>query len=129
MTGRVSHFEIPYDDAERAYRFYREAFGWSVDPLPELDYTLVATGPTTEGGVPVEPGFIGGGMLTRRHPVDRPVLTVVVDDLDAALAAVTRLGGRVVAGPDPVGDFGRTAYVEDSEGNLLNVFQDLGGQA
>jgi len=30
MAGRVVHFEIPYDDGERARRFYAEAFGWQL---------------------------------------------------------------------------------------------------
>ena len=28
MTGRVVHFEIPFDNAERARAFYFAAFGW-----------------------------------------------------------------------------------------------------
>jgi predicted enzyme related to lactoylglutathione lyase len=28
MAGRVVHFEIPFDDRDRARRFYREVFDW-----------------------------------------------------------------------------------------------------
>ena len=34
MRATVSHFEIPARDLERAARFYREVFGWRVEPLP-----------------------------------------------------------------------------------------------
>jgi predicted enzyme related to lactoylglutathione lyase len=30
MSGRVVHFEIPFDDGDRARAFYREAFGWQL---------------------------------------------------------------------------------------------------
>ena len=34
MSGRVVHFEIPYDDGERARRFYKEAFDWQLQEMP-----------------------------------------------------------------------------------------------
>ena len=66
MSGRVVHFEIPYDDGDRARRFYKEAFGWQLQEIPEMEYTLVTTGPGGEQG-PSEPGFINGGMLHREE--------------------------------------------------------------
>ena len=29
MSGRVVHFEMPYDDGPRARAFYGELFGWT----------------------------------------------------------------------------------------------------
>ena len=45
MSCRVVHFEIPFDDGDRARSFYAEAFGWELAKLPELDYTIATTGP------------------------------------------------------------------------------------
>ena len=50
MTGRVVHFEVPYDDADRARAFYSEVFGWTIQPVPEFDYNFVQTGPTADTG-------------------------------------------------------------------------------
>jgi predicted enzyme related to lactoylglutathione lyase len=61
MSGRVVHFEIPFDDGDRAREFYREAFGWVINEIPELRYSIVRTGPAAEGGFPAEVGYIGGG--------------------------------------------------------------------
>lgn len=36
MAGRVVHFEIPYDDGDRARSFYERAFGWQLMPMPEM---------------------------------------------------------------------------------------------
>ena len=29
-TDKVVHFEIPFDDSERAFKFYRDIFGWKI---------------------------------------------------------------------------------------------------
>ncbi len=35
MSGRVVHFEIPFDDGDRARAFYGSVFGWSIMAMPE----------------------------------------------------------------------------------------------
>lgn len=123
MSGRLVHFEIPFDDGERARTFYREAFGWSVMTMPEMDYTMVSTGPSSEEGGPSEPGYIGGGMLQRSATQQAPVVTVDVDDIDAALERIESLGGKTVVPRQPVGEMGFTAYFTDTEGNLTGLWQ------
>ena len=88
MSGRVVHFELPYDDAERAQSFYADVFGWNIQPMPEMQYTIVSTGPATDQGMPAEPGYIGGGMTQRGGMVDRPVITIAVDDINDALERI-----------------------------------------
>jgi len=122
MSGRVVHFELPFDDAERAQRFYGEAFGWRFRTLPEMGYVLATTGPSDEGP-PSEPGFVNGGLLERGLPVGGPVVTVEVEDIDATLAEVERLGGTTVAARQAVGDLGFSAYFKDSEGNTMGLWQ------
>jgi uncharacterized protein len=122
MSGRVVHFEIPVDDAERAQAFYRQAFGWELTSLPGMDYTLAVTGPTGDEG-PTEPGYINGGLLRRGANHETPVMVVDVADIDAALAKIEELGGRTVVGRQQVGDLGWTAYFTDAEGNHLGLWQ------
>ena len=40
---KVVHFEVPFDDGERATTFYREAFGWQLNSMPTFPYTMVTT--------------------------------------------------------------------------------------
>ena len=122
MTGRVVHFEVPYEDRGRAHEFYRAVFGWTLDSWGGGEYTMVTTGPSTPTG-PAEPGFVNGGMMHREAPVTAPVVVVEVDDIDASLAQVESLGGAVAVGKQPVGDFGFSAYFTDPEGNLLGLWQ------
>lgn len=124
MSGRVVHFEIPFDDGDRARAFYREAFGWQVQEMPELDYTMAASGPMSEEGMPTEPGFINGGLFRRSgDEISTPVITIDVDDIDEALQKVGALGGTVVQGRQPVASMGFTGYFKDTEGNVLGLWQ------
>jgi predicted enzyme related to lactoylglutathione lyase len=124
--GGVVHFEIPADDQERARKFYQEAFGWKINPLPELNYNTVTTTPTDEAtGRPNEPGAINGGLMGREGQLTTPVITVDVPDIDAALKTVEQLGGSVVMPKDTVPDMGFYAYFKDTEGNVMGLWENL----
>jgi uncharacterized protein len=123
MSGRVVHFEMPYDDAERSAAFYRDTFGWNTMAVPGMAYTMVGTGPAGESGMPAEPGYIGGGLTPRGEVVSSPVITVEVDDIEGSVAAVEAHGGSLVHGREPVGTMGWTAYVRDPEGNVVGLWQ------
>ena len=123
MSGKVVHFEIPADNVERAKTFYKSAFGWNFNQVPGIDYTMLITVPVDKNGMPTEPGAINGGMQTRRGAVKSPVITIQVEDIEAALKSVTKLGGVVVQKKMPVADMGFTAYFEDTEGNIIGLWQ------
>lgn len=125
MTGRVVHFEVPYDDADRARAFYAEVFGWAIQPVPEMGYDFVQTGPVDDAGMPTEAGYIGGGMLQRQDDIGRPIVTIDVEDMTQALATIAEHGGATIAGPEEVGGMGIAAYFKDSEGNLMGLWQSL----
>lgn len=122
MSGRVVHFEIPFDDGDRARAFYRDAFGWQLQEWDEGAYTLVSTGPSGEQG-PEEPGFVNGGMMRRENPGDGPIVVIDVEDIDAALAKIEELGGQTLLGRQPVGEMGWAAYFKDVEGNSMGLWQ------
>ncbi|GAA2524386.1 hypothetical protein GCM10010201_23600 [Pilimelia columellifera subsp. columellifera] len=118
------HFELPADDVERARGFYRDVFSWVINPMPELDYTIVHTTPTDADGMTTEPGAINGGICKRESPVTGPVITIDVSDIDATLTQIERAGGKTVSGKEPVGDMGFAAYFNDPDGNLVGLWQN-----
>jgi predicted enzyme related to lactoylglutathione lyase len=124
MSGRVVHFEIPFDDGDRARSFYKEIFDWQLQTMPEMGgYTLVMTGPSGDSG-PTEAGFINGGMLSREQgATSGPVIVVDVDSIDASLERIGGLGGSTVVGKTPVGDMGFAAYFTDPEGNVVGLWE------
>jgi len=123
MSGRVVHFEIPFDDGNRARAFYSEAFGWDVSEMPEMDYTMVSTGPTEDAG-PTEPGFVNGGMAQRGDSFTAPTVVIDVEDIDEALTKIESLGGATLLTKTPVGDMGFSAYFRDPEGNAVGLWQN-----
>lgn len=123
MSGRVVHFEIPADDIERARTFYREAFGWQMEPIPEMEYTGVITTPSDDAG-PTDPGAINGGLCSREAPISSPVITIDVADIDQALTRVEQLGGKVATPRQAVADMGFAAYFHDPDGNLMGLWQN-----
>ena len=114
MAGRVVHFEIPIDDAERGTRFYRDVFGWHLDQWGPIEYW------TTAGGA----GEGIGGALTKRS-ADSPALMfyISVDDIDTALAAVEAANGSRLTDRMPIPGVGWSAFFQDTEGNRVGMFQ------
>jgi predicted enzyme related to lactoylglutathione lyase len=126
MSGKVVHFEIPFDDGDRARTFYREAFGWQVTALPDMDYTMVMTGPTDPETGPTEPGFINGGMFQRSQEFAGKAPSIVIDvpSIDETLREVAAAGGKTVTEKMPVGDMGFAGYFTDTEGNLIGLWEN-----
>jgi predicted enzyme related to lactoylglutathione lyase len=123
MSGRVVHFEVPFDDGDRARNFYKEAFGWQLMEMPEMGYTIAMSGPSGDSG-PTEPGFINGGMLPREQAATPgPVVVVDVASIEDSLEKIGGLGGSTVVGKTPVGDMGFAAYFKDPEGNVVGLWE------
>ncbi|MET3812476.1 VOC family protein [Arthrobacter sp. UYEF3] len=124
MAGGVVHFEIPAEDENRAEKFYSSAFGWEVSSLPEMSYAMIKTTATDASGMPAVPGSINGGMFRREGDLRSPVITVDVDDIDAALERINSLGGSTVRARQEVGSMGWAAYFRDTEGNVVGLWQN-----
>ena len=132
--GGVVHFEIPADDQKRARKFYQEALGWRIEPVPGMDYSMVITTDMDDDGQPAAAGAINGGMMAREGQITAPVITVDVPDIDATLKSVEALGGSVVMPKNEIPGMGFTAYFKDPEGNVMGLWENLpggegGGQA
>jgi predicted enzyme related to lactoylglutathione lyase len=125
MSGEVGHFEIPADNPERARKFYSAAFGWKMNVMPEMDYTMVSTGKVDKDGMPTEPGHIGGGIGKRGEHLLHPVVTIMVDDISAHEKIIEKNGGKILQKKQPIGDgtMGWTGYFKDSEGNIIGLYQ------
>jgi predicted enzyme related to lactoylglutathione lyase len=122
VKATVSHFEIPAHDPGRAARFYREVFGWSVEPLAwEPPYYKVRGSRSSEAG---REG-IDGGITEASGGLAHPLLMIHVEDedMEAVLVRITKAGGRVDMPVTRVGEMGWWARFRDPEGNLLGLWQ------
>ncbi len=113
MTGQVSFIEFGGRDAMTARTFYGKLFGWSFEP-----------GPGGEGyaidGVGVPAGVHGGDEGAS------PYVFFQVDDLEAAVANVERLGGSVEVLPggddeESAARFGEFRLCRDDQGSPFGL--------
>lgn len=122
---KVQHFEIPADDLLRAKAFYREVFDWRLEDVPGMDYTMAYSTEVDEKHMAKEPNVINGGMMKRSDIAKGPVIVITVEKIEPALEKIKQHGGTVLTDVMPVGDMGLYAYVKDTEGNVIGVWEAL----
>jgi predicted enzyme related to lactoylglutathione lyase len=122
MAG-VVHFEIPFDDKERAMKFYTDVFDWQLTDMQQMNYVMAQAVPVDDNQMPKQPGAINGGLFQRPIEAPNPTLYVQVDSVDAAITKVRDAGGTVVTPNTPIPGMGAYARVTDSEGNVIGLFQ------
>lgn len=127
---QVSHFEIPSDDRERAKEFYASAFDWEIEEMPFEDgvYTSVITSPVDEEHMHEERGAINGAIIEREDSLTAPILTITVQSIDDYVSKIESAGGTIVVPKDEVPDMGFYAYFEDSEGNVIGLWETMDEQ-
>jgi predicted enzyme related to lactoylglutathione lyase len=117
FMSRVTHFEIPADNPERAIKFYEKTFGWKIEKWDgPIEYWMIMTGPEDE------PGIDGG--LTRRDDPDTKVENMIdVKDLDRSIKEVEANGGTIVRPKMAVPTVGWLVYFMDTEGNIFGMME------
>lgn len=125
---KVMYFEIPADDMERAKKFY-SIFDWQIQDWPMADGSVHVGARTTEVNeetyVPLEPGAINGSIVERDQYSKTPSVTVNVPSIDEYIEKVETAGGKLVKPRTDVEGMGFYAYVNDTEGNLLGLWEDV----
>lgn len=125
--NRVVHFEIQADEPERAVKFYKDVFGWTIEKWPGLgyDYWMVMTAEKDSK----EPG-IHGGLLKRPTPLAKEmcgsnafVCTIQVDDYDATAEKILAAGGKNAMPKFEIAGMAWQGYFIDTEGNTFGVHQ------
>jgi predicted enzyme related to lactoylglutathione lyase len=125
LRATVSHFEIPARDLERAARFYREVFGWRIEPLPWEGHPYLKV----RGAAGEAPGREGidGGLLPAEVTTGHPLLVIHLSDIgmEDCLARIVEAGGEIDRPAKDVGTMGRFARFRDPEGNVLGLWAAL----
>ena len=116
MADTLRHFAINCDDVDRARSFYETVFGWKFQ----------AWGP---------PGFFHtqdagamGAIQKRRELVPGVRMTGLectfgVENIDATVAAIERMGGKIVMPKVVLPTVGTLVFFQDPEGNLLGAME------
>jgi uncharacterized protein len=128
MGNPVVHFQLCAEDVDAMSAFYREVFGWRIEPrrLTSVDADVRGTYPIIDA----EEGGIAGGITDRIPAKGGAVLVIEVDDLDATIERVVSHGGHMRFPESPpegmtlsADDDAGFAWVEfeDPEGNLVGI--------
>jgi predicted enzyme related to lactoylglutathione lyase len=112
--SRIIHFEIPVENAKRAQRFYTGVFGWKFEGMP---------GGMEYWGVQTEEGGVNGGMMKRVQPGQGIMNYISVDSVEVGMIKVKEWGGKVLRSKTPVPGMGWFAVCQDTEGNVLGLWQ------
>ena len=124
MSGRVVHFEIPFDDGDRAAAFYARRSAGSCRACRRWSYTMVIDRPERRHG-PTEPGFINGGMMSRQDALRVPVIAIDVDDIDDSLGRRARREDRLRA-RSPSATWASPPTSPTREGNVIGLWETAG---
>lgn len=117
MDGRGGQFvwhNLVSAEPEASVAFYAELFGWQFQPVDGSYRVIVA------GGVPI------GGVVTLPPPSRVPAYwlgDIEVADLDTAVAAARRLGGRLEVPPTIVPSVCRFAVLVDPAGASIAALE------
>ena len=120
---KVVHFEIPFDNKQRAMKFYSQSFGWQLTEMPEMKYVIARTVDVDERQIPKESGAINGGLFERPREAPHPAIYVGVTSVDATIKKVGAAGGKVVTAKTPISGMGAYARIADTEGNIVGLFE------
>jgi predicted enzyme related to lactoylglutathione lyase len=123
--NRVVHFEINAENIERASKFYRDVFGWKIEPWgpPEYGYMHVQTGDASEPGID---GGIWKGEGSRPpfgSRLNAFNCSIEVANIDETLRKVLDAGGSVTKEKAQIPGVGWLAMCTDIEGNSFGVMQ------
>jgi len=112
--GVFSWNELMTTDMAAAKQFYRDALGWELQDLnnPAMPYAIARKGTREVAGImgiPKDSAGMAPGWGSY----------VTVDDVDARVARVQSLGGKLCVPPQDIPDVGRFAVIADPQGAML----------
>ena len=113
-AGKICYLEIPTTDVEASAGFYAKIFGWSV--RTRGDGSRAFDDAT---------GAVSGSWVLGRPPMREPgILTyIMVDDVDRALAEISKAGGESLTPRTSLGSTQAYATFRDPMGNVLGLYQ------
>lgn len=119
-TGSVGWIDLTVSEAEPIRDFYAAVVGWRSEPVDMggySDFCMIA---------PASGEAKTGICHARGANASIPtawIIYIVVDDLDASLAACRERGGEALGAPREMGGSGRYAFIRDPAGAVSALFE------
>lgn len=112
----VVHVEIPAANLETSGKFYADLFGWKLQNVPEMNYTMWEAGDGSGGGFP---------KVSADNPAGQVLVYIDSDDIEADLKTVVKLGGKVFRQKTEIPGMGWFGIFQDPTGNVLALYTDM----
>lgn len=112
----IVHVEIPALDVKAAGSFYQELFGWKLQHMPEMNYTMWEDGSGSGGGFPA---------VSKENPVGQVLVYIDSDDIETDLKKAEKLGGKVIRPKTEIPQMGWFGIFQDPTGNVLALYTSM----
>ncbi len=112
----IVHVEIPAANVESGAKFYGDLFGWKLQHMAEMNYTMWEAEDHTGGGFTE---------VSAENPAGQVLVYIDSDDIDVDLLNVVKLGGKVVRAKTEIPGMGWFGIFQDPTGNVLALFTSM----
>lgn len=112
--GRFVWYDLMTTDQEKAIDFYSEVVGWTTEDWPNAPQRYAMW-------KPAKGRTIGGSIQMENMPAHW-LGYIATPNVDAAIAAATTLGAKVVSPPQDIPMVGRSAALADPQGAVFGIF-------
>jgi predicted enzyme related to lactoylglutathione lyase len=117
MTKRnIIHIEIPTKDSKESANFYEKLFGWHIEHIPEMNYTMWDPHDGPGGGF---------SQVDEDTKVGEVLLYVNSDDIEADLKQAQALGGTIIRPKNEIPNTGWFGIFRDPTGNMIALYTGL----
>jgi predicted enzyme related to lactoylglutathione lyase len=117
MTKRnIVHIEIPTKDSKASAEFYQKLFGWHIETVEEMNYTMWDPHEGPGGGFSnvdenVKPGDV--------------IIYINCEDIEADLKKAVELGGAIVQEKMEIPETGWFGMFKDPTGNTIALYTSM----
>jgi hypothetical protein len=115
MPNPFAHLELTTDDLKAAQTFYTKVFGWKLNEMPGMNYTMIDVGGSG----------VGGGMQSKPMP-EAPtgwMPYVQVESVKASVDRAIKAGATATLPYQEIGDMGAIGIFSDPTGCSIGVWE------
>lgn len=121
-VGSVGWFDLTVPDAEKIKQFYSNVIGWKSEPVPMANNTYS----DFNMKAPNSGLTVTGICNSRGANADLPaqwLLYINVASVDKSIEKCKNSGGKIIAGPKIIGNYGKYCVIEDPAGAVCALFE------
>jgi predicted enzyme related to lactoylglutathione lyase len=115
MPNPFAHLELTTDDLKAAQAFYTKVFGWKLNEMPGMNYTMIDVGGSG----------VGGGMQGKPMP-EAPtgwMPYVQVESVKASVDKAIKAGATATLPYQEIGEMGAIGIFSDPTGCSIGVWE------